>query len=234
MTDSSELIEKARKLQPGAVGELLRAQAPGVYRIAYALSGRWDVGRGIARFVLNRSVRMMPKWDAEDDPANWFHRFTIMVSRRSAKHQPTAKKDVLVEQALAPDTAYIAFISALRQLETQQREAFLLRHGEKLNERYSALAMDCSTRAAQTHLAAAESALKLVSAGQYDAMVTKMIDAYAHLTPEPDQLVPSVNSVVFRRVRVRRWIRRIATLIALAALAAAGWGGWKLYEMVQT
>jgi DNA-directed RNA polymerase specialized sigma24 family protein len=234
MAVDSELIERARKLRPGAVGELLQSQAVSVYRIAYALSGRWDVGRGIARFVLNRSVRMMPKWDRNDDPENWFHRFTVMTSRRSAKHQPIAKKDVLVEQALSPDQAYVAFISALRHLDTQQREALLLRHGEKLNERYSALAMDCSTEAAENHLKAAETSLRLVAGEHYDPMLQKMVDAYVHLTPEPDQLVPAVNRVVLRKVVVRRWGKWLWFLLQLAVLVGMCWGAWKVYRMVQT
>src|SRR6266446_1154756 len=119
MAVSPEIIESARKLRPGAVTQLLQSEIAMVYRVAYALSGRWDVGRGIARFVLNRSVKMMPKWKPEDDTSNWYHRFTIMTSRRSARHKPiSAAKDVLVEQAIAVDTAYIAFVAALRQLET--------------------------------------------------------------------------------------------------------------------
>src|SRR3954465_6316041 len=115
----SDVMLAARKLRPGAVTAILQDNAPSVYRIAYALSGRWDVGRGIARFVLNRSVRMMPKWKAELEPTSWFPKYTIQPPRRSAKHQPGMGKDVLIEQALSPDASYIAFVAALRQLETQ-------------------------------------------------------------------------------------------------------------------
>src|ERR1041385_9040132 len=104
MAVDANLVARAKKLRVGAVTAILQSQAAGVYRLSYALAGRWDVGRGIARFVLNRSVKMMPRWDENDDPGNWYHRFVVMTSRRSAKHEPTAKKDVLVEQALAPDT----------------------------------------------------------------------------------------------------------------------------------
>jgi DNA-directed RNA polymerase specialized sigma24 family protein len=233
-SDPRDIVERVRKLNPAAVQELLQAQAPQVYRIAYALAGRWDVGRGIARFVLNRSVKMMPKWKPDDDPANWFYRFTVMIARRSAKHQPKPQKDVLVEQAMSPDARYVAFVAALRQLETQQREAFLFRHGERLNARYSALAMDCSTQAAETHLIGAERALKLVAGADYDALVQKLADAYTHLTPDEAQLVPAVNTVVFRRVRLRRWFRLVMLLIQLAVLGAIAWGSWKLWQVIQT
>lgn len=227
-----EIIEAARKLKPSAVTAVLQDQAPGVYRIAYALSGRWDVGRGAARFVLNRSIKLMPKWRPDDEPDNWYHRFTIMTTRRSAKHQPDPRKDVLVEQAVNADQAYVAFVSALRQLDTQHREAFLLHHCERLNARYSALAMDCSTTAAETHLRAAEASLKLVAGPQFDAMVSKMTDAYKHLTPDPNELLPSLNGVVFKQVRVRRWIKRIAIVALLVIVAGLAWAGWKLYAMI--
>ena len=237
MPVDADIVADARKLKPRAVQEVLKSEVTPVYRIAYALAGRWDVGRGVARFVLNRSVRMMPKWKPDDDPANWYHRFTVMTSRRSAHHRPDIRKDVLVEQAspaAANQAEYVAFVAALRQLEAQQREAFLLWHGEKLNPRYCALAMDCSTEAAQNHLKVAEDALRLVAGARYEPLVKTLEDAYAHLTPDSGQLVPTVNNVVFRQVRLRRWLRRIILLLELIAIAALAWGGWKVYQIVRS
>jgi DNA-directed RNA polymerase specialized sigma24 family protein len=233
MALTPDIIEGARKLRPRDVTALLRDQFPSVYRLSYALAGRWDVGRGIARFVLARSVRMMPKWKPEEDPSNWFHRFTIMTSRRSARHTTDVRKDVLVEQALGPDNEYVAFVAALRQLEAQQREAFLLHHCERLNARYSALAMDCSTQAAENHLKAAEQSLRLVAGTKFDPLSRKLCDAYAHLTPDGNDVVPQVNKVVFRHVRLRRWIGRIVLISELLILGALLWGGWKVYEMIR-
>ena len=228
-----DVIAAAAKWKPHAVTQVLQDNAASVYRIAYALAGRWDVGRGIARFVLNRSVRMMPKWKPEDDPANWYHRFTIMVSRRSAKHTIAGPaKDVLVEQSIRPDTRYSAFVAALRQLDTQQREAFLLHHCERLNARYSALAMDCSTEAADNHLKAANQALQLVAGADFEPLVKMMCDAYSHLTPDPNDLLPTVNNMVFRGVRLRKWIRRIVLVIAIVAVAGLCWGGWIVYRRI--
>lgn len=227
------IIAGAKKLRPAAVSELLQSQVAQVYRISYALAGRWDSGKALARFVMNRSVTMMPKFDPDDDPANWFHRFTVMTSRRGTSPPPAAAKDVLVEQADAPDTAYIAFVSALRQLNPQQREAFLLWHGEKLNPRYCALAMDCSTEAAENHLRAAEQSMHLVAGPAYEALLGKLIDAYQHLTPETDQLKPTVNGVVFRRVKLRRVWRIIVTFVALIVMIVSLWGAWKIYHYLQ-
>ena len=232
MVLTAEVIEGARKLRPHDVSALLRDQFPSVYRLAYALAGRWDVGRGIARFVLARSVRVMPKWKPDDDPVNWFHRYTIMMSRRSARHTIDVRKDVLVEQAMQPDNAYIAFVAALRHLEAQQREAFLLHYCERLNDRYSALAMDCSTEAAANHLKAATQALRLVAGADFDPLTKKLCDAYAHLTPEGQDVIPQINKVVFRQVNLRKWLERIVLLVELAILAALLYGGWRLYQVV--
>lgn len=234
MALTSEIIEGAIRQRPGDVRALLREEFPVVYRLAYALAGRWDVGRGVARFVLARSVRMMPKWSPDDDPSSWFHRFTIMMSRRSAHHTADAKNDVLVEQALQPDTQYIAFVAALRQLDPQQREAFLLHHCERLNDRYSALAMDCSTEAAANHLKAAEQSLRLVAGQAFEPLVSKLCDAYTHLTPEGTDVIPQVNKVVFRQVSLRRWLGRLVLLIELVILAALLYGGWKVYQVVRS
>lgn len=231
---SPEMIAGARKLKPHAVAELLRTQYAGVYRLAYALSGRWDVGRGIARFVLARSVKMMPKWKPEDDPVNWFHRFTIMMSRRSSKHTIATQKDVLVEQALQPDAEYVAFIAALRHLDPQPREAFLLHHCERLNDRYCALAMDCSTEAADTHLNVANHAMKLVAGPRFDALTKKLADAYMHLSPDDQTIIPAVNQVVFRKVTLRKLFHSTVLLIELAILAGLLWGGWWVYQRVRT
>ena len=231
---SAETIAAARKLKPRAVAELLTTQYPSVYRLSYALAGRWDVGRGVARFVLARSVRFMPKWDPEDDPANWYHRFTIMTSRRSlAKHKPDPKNDVLVEQALEPDAEYVAFVAALRHLEPQQREAFILHHGERLNDRYAALAMDCSTEAAHNHLSVAEKQLRLVAGPSMPQLTQKLADAYQHLTPADDIVVPAVNRVVFRQVQMRRVFRMVVLLIKLAIVAVLCWGAWWIYQRVR-
>lgn len=229
-TVTPDMIADARKLQPKAVRAMLSAHYASVYRLAYALAGRWDVGRGIARFVLARSVRLMPRWRPEDDPANWYHHFTIMTSRRSARHVAEPKEDVLVKQALEPRPEYVAFVAALRHLDVQQREAFLLHHGERLNARYSALAMDCSTHAAEQHLHAAEKAMRLVAGPDFAPLTKQLADAYQHLTPADEGVVPAVNQIIFRQVTLRRAGGAVMTLVKLALLAALLWGGWKAYQ----
>jgi hypothetical protein len=180
-------------------------------------------------------VKMMPKWGAETEPVNWYNRFTIQVSRRSAKHQPKPGKDVLIEQAMDPrPPEYVAFVAAVRKLDAQQREAFLLRFCEKHQTRSMSLAMDCSTEAADNHLRVAEQSLRLVAGQNFNPLVQKMADAYAHLTPDTSDLVPNIQAVVFRRVWLRKWIRRFVLLLEILIVLALIWGGWKLYKMVRT
>src|SRR3954470_15866506 len=186
-TSGPELVAAAKKLRTSAVAQLLENEYPAVYRVACGLAGRDDVGRGIANFVLARSIRMMPKWDVEDDPRQWFYHFTILTARRAIKHQPKPAKDLLVvksEQAQQTSTEYLAFVAALRALPRQQLEAFLLHHGEKLNPRYTSLAMDCSTEAATAHLVAAIAALRsVVPEGRLDPLIQRAAAAYTRLTP---------------------------------------------------
>ena len=220
MAVDEELIERAKKLRVGAVNSVLQSEIGGVYRLSYALAGSWGTGRAMARFVLNRSVKMMPKWDPGDDPADWYHRFTILTARRLAKPPPATKSDVLVEQSLSPDRQYIAFIAALRHLEYQQREAFLLRHGEKLNGRYSALAMDCSTSAAENHLRAAEQTLKLVAGEDFDCAAAKVDRC---VLPPHARARPSATNGQSRRVAAGA--RATMDSLGMGARPTGGAGG---------
>ena len=45
-------------------------------------------------------------------------------------------------------------------------------------------------------------------------------------------LVPNIQSVVFRRVWLRKWIRRFILLAEILIVAGLIWGGWKLYKIV--
>ena len=74
-------------------------------------------------------------------------------------------QDPLVARASFADPAYTAFVRAVRGLPEQQAEAYLLYHGERLNERLLGVAMDCSAAAAANHLQAATDALTAMSGG---------------------------------------------------------------------
>src|SRR4051794_41165259 len=149
---TSELVEGARKGRRDDVVELLALHYPVVWRMASGLTGRGDVGRGVVRFVMQRSLRATSHWAEDGAPTRWFHHHTLLTTRRTLKHSPTVANDTLLDGETA-DTGYVAFIRSLRTLPMQQREAFILTYGEKLDLRALAVAMDCSVTAATNHLA---------------------------------------------------------------------------------
>lgn len=218
MLVDEKTLGKARKLKHAHVVQVLAAYYPQVYRMALALCGREDAGRGTVRFVMGRAVRMMPKWSPDLDPWRWFAHYTVMVARRAQAHQPEARSDVLVEKSPVTDPAYIAFIRALRKLHPQQREAIVLTDGEGFNARELAVAMDCSVEAAANHrIAGLESLRPIVP--NLEQMLAQLKTAYAQLTPYTELELPSIKALVGRRLMPRRMLRwTLFTLVVIAAI----------------
>jgi DNA-directed RNA polymerase specialized sigma24 family protein len=233
MPITPETFAAAQRLSTPAVAELLADRYPAVHRLAHGLSGREDVGRGIERFVLGRGVRLLPDWDDEDQAENWFYHYTIMTARRAVKHPPNPRQDLLLAERGAEDPAYVAFLSALRQLPRQQQEAFILQHGEHLGGRTSALAMDCSIEAATNHLRAATESLRLVAGEQFDIFVLRLSNAYRRLAPSAELILPSMKSLARRRVWPRRLIRWAGSAVVLALSALLAWIAWRAYHEVE-
>src|SRR5690606_14160960 len=102
----------------------------------------------------------------------------------------------------------------------QQREAFILHHGEGFDDRALAVAMDCSREAAANHLQAADAHLQAVAAEHFSALVKGMAQAYAHLAPDR-HLVVAQSRRYARRGRTWRTVRRLARLALLLALLGA-------------
>src|SRR5947207_9657725 len=144
---NEELLRRAQQMDRGALESLIESVYPALCRIAYGLSGRADVGRGIVRFVINHSLQQLTAWRDAADARRWFYHFTILVARRGRKHEPGAQQDTLVENSGEVSAAYVAFVRGIRVLPFQQREAYLLTYGEALSPRDTATAMDCSTSA---------------------------------------------------------------------------------------
>ena len=143
-----EILPRARKLQRPAVELLLRAHYRRVYRIACALCGDDDAGKSIVKTVMNQSLRALPHWRGEAQATNWFLHHTILRTREFVPWPNQAGSDPLLRRLIHPSPQYVAFLRAVRNLPPQQREAFLLFRGEKLDTRQVAVAMDCSTTAA--------------------------------------------------------------------------------------
>jgi DNA-directed RNA polymerase specialized sigma24 family protein len=198
-----------------------------VHRIAYALSGREDVGRGIVRFVLARAVRQLPQWRDADAAERWFYHFAVLIARRAAVHRTGPQDDCLAKPSGQADPAHIAFIRCLRALPFQQCEAFILHYGEKLKLRDLAIAMDCSTHAAEQHLLAATESLRTLSGPDFDNLTGKMILAYSQLMPGEDLLRPALRGAISRSLWARRIKRLVRVLIALVILGALAYGAWR-------
>ena len=239
MAIADDLLRRAQDFERGAMEELLADVYPAVYRMAHALTGRPGAGRQVVHDVIRRSLRVLPKWRPGVVPENWFYHHTLLSAREFLARPPDPKQDLLVTAApsaadadpppkgeialawVAPDQAsYVAFVRALRNLPVQQAEAFILHHGERLNERLLGVAMDCSVAAAANHLAAANAALNAVTAGRTDAFAATLSRAYRALTPPPATIRPVARKYVARAARPRLLRRIFRVLLALALLAA--------------
>ena len=205
--------------------ELFAEVYPSVVRIAKGLAGREDVAEGVVRFVMIRASHMIPTWRDESAAERWFLHHTVLTARRAAAHEPNPKNDLLARSE-PPDPAYVAFVRALRGLPNQQIEAYLLHHGEKLNERLLGVAMDLSTGAAGSHLAAATLTLHTMAGENYPTLAAVFEKAYASLTP-PETIVRTtsrteIRSILWRKL-IRRVVRRLVLLALLGGLAYARW-----------
>jgi DNA-directed RNA polymerase specialized sigma24 family protein len=237
MPVTPDALARARNLKPSAVAEVLTEHYAPVHRLAHGLCGRPDVARGVVRYVMGRSIARLPSWDDEIDPENWFHHFTVLATRRAragrGRPDPKGGEDALLGDAAGmPEPAYVAFLTALRNLPEQQQEAFILHHGERVGLRSLSLSMDCSTEAANNHLKAATEALQLVAGDRFDAFTTRLSAAYRRLTPTEELALPLVNRVIRRRVWPRRIARWLGRLLVVAILGAVAWVAWRLYGNV--
>jgi DNA-directed RNA polymerase specialized sigma24 family protein len=211
----------------------LRAHYPRVCRIAYALCGDDDAAKAAVKLVMTQSLRALPNWRNETQAGNWFLHHTILKSRDLAPPPYVVRQDSLLRSLIRPSPEYLAFLRAFRQLPPQQREAFVLFRGEKLEPRQAAVAMDCSTAAAATHLTAANSALSLIAVDTFETRAAALLQVYASLTP-PDNLVVSDISAVSRKLSRRKFLRFMERILALAILAAVAWIIWRLSKMIVT
>ena len=225
MPVSDQTLSEARSYRSRAIEALLAEHFPRVQRMAYGLSGREDVGRGIVRFVMTRAAHNLPRWRDPDAAERWFYHHTVLTQRRSTKHEPDPRGDLLLTMDPQPDAAYAAFVRAIRSLPVQQREAYILSHGEHWNVRLVAIAMDCSTSATDVHLKGAEQELSAVAGAAYPQFVQRFVNAYQRLTPTPESGGSAVSSYATRIVAPRRAKRWLMLFVLVALLAAAAWLG---------
>lgn len=228
----AELLRRARKGKRAAIIELLAVFYAPVHRIAHGVSGREDVGRGTTKWVMKTSVSQLDRWQDDQDPRRWFFHHTILTLRRASKHKPDLTSDPLIKFAETNHAYYPAYIRALRSLPNQQQEAFILHHGERLNPRQMATAMDCSTEAANQHLREASGALSNLSGDMFATFTAQLAHAYNKLTPTEELVLTNVRTRVGRYLWPRRIAKAVSTLTTIALLAGIIFFVWKIWPMV--
>lgn len=223
-------IRRAQSLARDAVEEIVNESFPSVVRLAYGLTGSDAAGDRVVRHIVRRGLKMLPKFRDEGEPQRWFLHHTILACRRETA---VGDDDVLVTCDASPTPAYRAFVKAIRALPRQQAEALILHHGESFNLRYIAVAMDCSTAAAQQHLDAGTTTLRQIAGEQLEPLLLRVRLAYRHLTPSAGVQVPQVGQLVRRHVWPRRLWRVARALLVLAAAGAVAWMLWKIVPNIE-
>lgn len=222
----AELFARAKKLERDALETLVESVYPGICRIAYGLCGREDVGHGIVRFVINHAMQHLQRLRDAPEAQRWFYHFTVLVSRRGQKHEPTPEQDTLVAHSGEVSAAYIAFVRGLRALPFQQREAYLLAFGEQLLYRDIATAMDCSIAAVEVHLNGAQLTLRAMTGDAYDKMQDRLVRAWQHLSPREDAIHPSVRNLIKKLMWPRRLKRILIIAVAIMTVIALAYAAW--------
>ncbi len=214
-----DTLRRAKRFDRSAIESLLAEYYPLVTRLTLALTGRQDTGTGIINYLMRLSLQQMSKWEHADDATRWFTHHTILSVRRAA-HKPEVKYDTL--RGPNPQPKYTAFLRALRELPQQQIEALALHDCEGLELRATAVAMDCSTTAAGTHLQAARQALQLIAGEDYPALAVALRRTYEGLAPPEELRLPSIRKHVRRHLWPKR-VRRIIILLLLVAIGVAAY-----------
>ncbi len=216
-----DVVYAASTGKSDALSAILCTMYPFVSRIAIAVSGGTETGLGLVKVLLNRSLEAAPKWQDESAPWRWFIHHLIL----GLRERPTPKGvDPLLQFAAGKDVPYAAFLKAIRKLPPQQIEAFVLRHGEGMDDRQLAIAMDCSVTAATNHLTAAEGVLKLVASDGFGQRMEEFKAAYNNLSPDPERVKQYITALVRNYVVPRtaaRWGRRAITAMILIGIAYA-------------
>jgi DNA-directed RNA polymerase specialized sigma24 family protein len=215
--------------------QTLAAYYPQIMRLALALHGHDHAARAVAQSVMRDYLSLAARnsADAEEDLTRWFVHHTIITARLPQTHSPDLTHDPLLRGSQAPSQWYPAFVTAIRALSGQQREAIFLRFGEELDLRGIATAMDCSTTAAQMHLDASLGALREYTGPLLESLVAELAAQYHAMGPADTMLFPAARKAL-RRYRWPRIIRRAAVLLlALAVTALVIWAQPRIWGAVQ-
>jgi DNA-directed RNA polymerase specialized sigma24 family protein len=230
---TDELVFLANAFDIRAVEDVLTDVRPAVHRLAVALTGNERLGGLLARRTLQQSLRFVQTWRDAADVQRWFYHHTILATRPYADRPPPPDRDALLPPALAGSPRAVAFVKALRGLSPQQREAYLLTHGEQLPPRPMATAMDFSLDASATHLAHAARTLRAIAADDYPALELAIATRYAELTPTGAETLSLVRKTIRRHVWPRRLKVFFAATLLIALLAGIAWVVWTFYPLIE-
>jgi DNA-directed RNA polymerase specialized sigma24 family protein len=220
MTRIDQTLSAAQEGNREAIREVFRAIHPGVHRISRMLAGEEDRANQIVADVFRNSLRVLSQWSSWGDPETWFYHQAVQAARRICQGRPASSDDLLLS-ILPPEkrsAAYTAFVRGIRRLPQQQIEAFLLHHGERLNERLLGVAMDCSTQAAHTHLAAADAEMQPLAGADWAVLEATLTQACRALSPplgETDLIVHR-HLGVWAGARTRRRVGKLVVIVLIA------------------
>ena len=234
-TVSDDIVQRAKSGDRRAIEAVFRDVYPVAHRVARAICGEPDRAGRVVDVTFRQALHILPRWSAGTDPANWFTHHVVQTSRQvRGGGRPASDVDLLVAAAPEPQRtpAYAAFVRGVRRLPPQQAEAFLLHHGERLNARLLGVAMDCSTQAAETHLRAADAAVRDLAGPAFDALAEQLRRAVVALSPTDDE------ADRFARTRVGAWAgrrlrRRFGRVLVTALLAGAAYVAWQNRDRIR-
>lgn len=221
----------ARVGERDALVRVLARFYPQVYRMSLNLVGDTAAGAKVAEQVMRQSLRAAEAWEHEEAPGRWFRHHTVLTSRAAARGvREQNARDPLIQRG-PDDPRHVAMVRALRSLRPQQREAFLLHHGEGFDTRQLGIAMDCSVEAARTHFEGATKALMTLHPEGFSQRVEALVAAY--LASEPDERLAIPHAK--RLVRSGTW-KGVAALLGiillLAVVGATAYGLWWLWPRI--
>ncbi len=228
MAIDEDVFIRARRYHREELERMLEGMYPTVHRMAHGLTGRADSAQSIIDFIIKHAMERLEQWRDVETAERWFYHHTVLASRDVGVTTPDMNEDLLVTGCPDPTIDYIAFIKAVRSLPNQQREAFILTHGEGLSTRYLGIAMDCSTKAAEMHLQAAHESLEPISGEHFVASRDRLTRAYAAAAPSDAMVRPTITDYVGKMLLPRR-LRKIARMtVLLGLLALTLWVAWSL------
>jgi DNA-directed RNA polymerase specialized sigma24 family protein len=233
MAISPELLARAKDGHRQSVITVAAEYYPLVHRVAYALSGREQTGRAIVGRVIRQSLNAMRKWNHTGDPQRWYLHHTVLTSRQKVRTDMDLADDPLIRGVETNSAYYPAFIRALRTLAMQQREAYILYHGEHLDVRGLAIGMDCSQEAAANHLREATAALSAYGGDFYPTFAAHLTQTYERLTPDEELILPGVKTSLRRKLWPARAASFIVTTLKLIVIVGVIFLSWKIVPMLK-